>query len=98
VSQGKGRIGIIIFQYYLGVSVSVLETARFLERNGYTVVIYIDEPSFVASPAVFDESNIEVVRVRKALPEGCSGNNRPGAIGRFLKKAVLAAAAWQHQH
>lgn len=94
--QRGEAVGIFLFKYYLGVSVSVVETAKYLARKGHPVTIFIDEPSEAAAPIEFADCGIEVV----SIPNPCAPPSAGGVarIRRLLKKGFLAVAAWQRWH
>jgi glycosyltransferase involved in cell wall biosynthesis len=54
------KIGIVIYNYYLGNSLSLLNCATSLAKEGYDVHIFIDSFSFQRSRADFEEDNISV--------------------------------------
>lgn len=57
------RIGIVILGYPLGVSSSIICTAKTLAEEGFSVDILIDAKTFRQAPIEFPELNINVVKV-----------------------------------
>lgn len=54
------KIGMLIFKYPLGISLSLINSAILLAREGYEVHIFIDKASFDASRIHFNEKNIRI--------------------------------------
>jgi len=54
------KIGVFIFRYWFGISLSLINSAILLAREGYEVHIFIDKASFNASRIHFNEKNIRI--------------------------------------
>jgi glycosyltransferase involved in cell wall biosynthesis len=92
--QTKGSIGVFLYKYYLGVSVSVVETVRHLASRGFEVLVFIDKASYDAAPIAFDDASIELIIVPKPEP-ACSSEHVAVKAIQLLKKMILAMFAWQ---
>lgn len=57
------KIGIVMLGYWLGVSSSIIHTAKSLAEEGFYVEIFVDADKFHNTPIDFSESNINVVVV-----------------------------------
>ena len=64
------KIGIVMLKYWLGVSTSIIQTAKTLAREGFSVDILIDAESFYKCPMDFPESNINVIKI--GMQRDCS--------------------------
>jgi len=60
LSNTVKKIGIVIYNYYLGNALSLISCATSLAKEGYEVHIFIDSFIFERSRADFEEDNISV--------------------------------------
>jgi len=57
------RICFHVFSYPLGISESIIESARGFAENGFHVDIFVDECSYDRSPISFSEDNVNIIRI-----------------------------------
>jgi len=94
------KIGIVLLKYWLGVSPSIIQTAKTLAGEGFSVDIVIDGESFYESPADFPESNINIIKIGKQRKKGCNSVNQ---LILYLKShlrrdgRIVRAAKWMHE-
>lgn len=79
------RIGIFLFEYPLGVSALVINSALLLAREDYEVHIFIDTPTFELATIHFDDDNIVIHAIDIAEKSGA----KTPRMGTFNKLAQL---------
>lgn len=83
------KICIVILKYWLGFSASIIQTAKTLAREGFSVDILIDAESFYGAQIDFPESNINVIKSSSAhspIVDLKSRLRRYGKIFKVLRK------------
>jgi glycosyltransferase involved in cell wall biosynthesis len=65
------RIGIVFLNYWLGVSISVIDTIKVLAQNGFVVDVFINKENYIDAPKVdfsaFPNVNIIVIEPSQKL-------------------------------
>ena len=83
--MSRNRIGIVFLNYWLGVSVSVIETAKTLAAERFAVDIFVNASSFSGAPIEFNDPNIHLFVI--GLEDQQSGSSIPD-LKSFIKSLI----------
>ncbi len=80
-----GRVALVFWEGYLGVTPSLIHAIEALARHGFQVDVIIREPALAyAAPPVFDASQVRIVRLQRVAVTSIARGSAATWIGRMV--------------
>ncbi|MFC2058403.1 hypothetical protein ACFLTS_02010 [Chloroflexota bacterium] len=89
-----GKIGMILYDYPLGVSPSLISSAILLAREGYEVHLFVDKSIFCANRVDFDDSRIIVHAIGESSEKQQANLKKQSVFPLLFRKNIGRALYW----
>lgn len=84
------KVALILYEYPLGVSSMLINSAILFARNGHDVTVFIDEGAYRASPMDFEEQNIKIHQIE--ISQRPVTQSQSGSKGQSSSKLNVASS------